>query len=275
MPGREQFPGQDGTAIASTTVEMALDGFVAAEKDAFVGFSASVAERFYATTERLGRKLGVEVQGMDRLPEGAALLVANHAFGFWDVAFAIARIRAETGRTVWALGEHAWWRVPVVRRLASAIGIVDGTQANTDALLRTGELVLVLPGGLRESLKPRELRYRMLWGNRYGFVRAAMRGHVPLVPLACVGGDELVDLVGDAFARGQRWHLPIPLPRPARLLAPIHGARLRFVVGEPIPTEGDPQDDAKVRRIRREVEGALHELLEEELARRAGFPHDD
>lgn len=254
---------------------MTLDGFAAAEKDAFVGFSASFSERFYAALERMGRKLRVEVQGMDRLPDGAALLVANHAFGFWDLGFAVARIRAETGRTVWTLGEHAWWRVPVVRRLASAVGIVDGTQANTDALLGAGELVLVLPGGLREALKPRELRYRMLWGNRYGFVRAAMRSHAPLVPLACVGGDELIDLVGDAYARGKRWHLPIPLPRPAHLLAPLHRSRLRFVVGEPIPTAGDPEDGATVRRLRREVEGALHELLEEELAQRAGFPYDD
>ncbi len=252
---------------------MDFDGFAPAHKDAFVGFSAGAAEHFYAALERLGRKVGVEVQGTDRLPDGPALLVANHAFGFWDLGFAVARIRAKTGRTVWALGEHAWWRVPVVRRVAAAIGIVDGTKANLDALLGAGELVLVLPGGLRESLKPRELRYRMLWGGRYGFVRAAMRSHVPLVPLACVGADEMFDLVGDAFARGRRWHLPIPLPRPAHVLAPLHAARLRFVVGEPIPTDGDPEDDAKVRRLRREVEGALHEMLEEELARRAGFPY--
>lgn len=253
---------------------MAFDGFVPADKEAFVGYSASVTERFYSLLEQLGRKLRVDVQGMDRLPEGRALLVANHAFGFWDLGLAVARIRAETGRTVWALGEHAWWHVPLVRRLASAIGIVDGTQANLDALLRAGELVLVLPGGLREALKPRELRYRMLWGHRYGFVRAAMRWQAPLVPLACLGGDEMFDLVGDAFARGRRWHLPIPLPRPAHLLVPLHHRRLRFVVGEPIPAGGDPDDAGAVRRLRREVEGALHELIEEELALKAGFPYD-
>ena len=77
--------------------------------------------------DRLAERLGVEVTGLDRLPPGLALIVANHAFGFWDLALAVARIRVATGRRVYALGEHLWWKVPLVRRLARANGIVDGT----------------------------------------------------------------------------------------------------------------------------------------------------
>lgn len=246
---------------------MRIDGFLPEHKDAFVAFSASITERASSLLDRAGRRFGVEVQGIDRLPDGPAILVANHAFGFWDLALALARIRTETGRTVFSLGEHLWWRVPIVRRFASSLGVVDGTRENIDALLRAGELVLVLPGGLREALKPRELRYRLLWGNRYGFVRAAQRHRVPLVPLACIGGDEMVDLVGDAYARGKRLRLPIPLPRPAHLYSPLHRAHLRFVVGEPI----EAPEDGDVKAIRRQVEGALHEMIEEELAKRHGF----
>lgn len=220
----------------------------------------------------LARRLSVEVVGLDRLPKGRALLVANHAFGFWDLALAVARIRAATGRDVHALGEHLWWKIPVVRRLAHASGIVDGTPANVDALLREDKLVLVLPGGLREALKPRELRYRLLWGHRYGFIRAAMRNDAPIVPLACIGGDDLFDLVGDAFARGKRWHLGIPIPRLAHVVH-FHPTHLRFVVGEPIlgRERGNEHDFRVVKSVRREVEGALHELIEDELARRIGF----
>lgn len=214
------------------------------------------------------------MSGLDRLPAGRGVLVANHAFGFWDLALAVARIRAETGRDIWALGEHLWWKIPVVRRLARNAGIVDGTPGNIDDLLRDGKLVLVLPGGLREALKPRELRYRLLWGQRYGFVRAAMRNDAPLIPLACMGGDDLFDVVGDAFARGKRWHLGIPLPRLAHLVPVLHPTPLRFAIGEPIRVEqrGSESDARAVRSLRREVEGAIHELLEDELARRAGFP---
>lgn len=251
-----------------------LDGFSHTDKDAFTAYSDHATERVARLLERLARRWHVELEGTENLPEGGALLVANHAFGVWDLAFALARIRAVTGRTVYSLGEHLWWKVPVVRRLAAAIGIVDGTPDNVDALLAAGELVLVLPGGLREAMKPRELRYRLLWGRRYGFVRAAMRTGVPIVPLACIGGDDIFHLVGDAFARGRKLHLGIPIPRPAKLLPIPHRTRLRFVVGEPIAVvgRGDVGDMSAVRSLRREVEGALHELIEDELARRAHFP---
>src|SRR5581483_5113595 len=116
----------------------------------------------------------------------------------------------------------------------------------------------VMPGGLREAMKPRELRYRLLWGGRYGFVRAAARSRAPLVPLACVGGDEVFELVGDAFARGARWlgHRAFPIPRPAYGLPIVHRVPLRFVLGEPVPPPAS-DDELSLARARREVEGAL------------------
>jgi hypothetical protein len=49
---------------------------------------------------------------------------------------------------------------------------------------------------------------------------------------------------------------------------------MRFLFGEPIMPRLPPEaagDFALVRALRREAEGALHELLELELARRAGI----
>jgi 1-acyl-sn-glycerol-3-phosphate acyltransferase len=238
--------------------------------------SRARADRLYAWVEWIAKRLHVEVVGIDRLPRGRALLVANHAFG-WDILFAMSAIRAQTGRQVWALGEHVWWKVPIARRLAAELGTVDGTPENADSLLSRDELVLVLPGGVREALKPRELRYRLLWGNRYGFVRAAIRNRSPIVPVASVGADEFFDLIGNAFARGSRWlrGAGIPIPLAARLLPIPHLVRMKFIVGEPIvPSVGPDQvsDEGAVRRLRREVEGALHEMFERELADRVGPP---
>jgi 1-acyl-sn-glycerol-3-phosphate acyltransferase len=219
--------------------------------------------------DRLGELLRIEIAGIERLPPGRAVLVTNHAFGF-DAAFLIARLRALTGRNVWALGEHAWWRVPLARDLARAMGTVDGTPANADRLLSEDQLVLVLPGGLREAMKPRELRYRLLWGERYGFVRAALRNRAPIVPIASLGADDMFDLVGNAFARSRHLHLPFPLPRLAHV---PHLRPLRYVIGEPIEVDASvaEADERRVRRLRREVEGTLHEIFEESLARKLGF----
>jgi 1-acyl-sn-glycerol-3-phosphate acyltransferase len=252
-----------------------LDGFRPEDASARLDFDASGARWLFANVERLSRLLGVRIEGIERLPEGRALLVANHAFG-WDVLFVMARIWREKRRPVWVLGEHVFWKFPFLRRLARAAGTVDGTRANLDDLLSRDQLVLVLPGGLREAVKPRELRYRLLWGHRYGFVRAAIRHAAPLVPLASVGTDDLFDFVGNAYARGRRWlgRADIPLPIPSRLLPIPHFVPLRFIIGQPIspPVTSDRENDgAAVQRFRWEVAGALHELIDIELARRSGI----
>jgi 1-acyl-sn-glycerol-3-phosphate acyltransferase len=239
-------------------------------------YASGFAQLFYAAVRGAGQLLGAELEGAEHIPlRGGAMLVANHTFGF-DVAYPLAVLLARTGRQVWVLGDHTWWKIPLVRRIAGAVGVVDGNAEVADELLNAGELVLVLPGGFREAVKPRELRYQLLWGHRYGFVRLAIRHQVPMLPLACVGADDLFDFMGNAYARGKRWlgvrGLPIPLP--TRILPIPHRTSLRFLVGEPIlPHVGPEQsDDLKALRwLRREVAGALHELIETELARRAGI----
>lgn len=257
---------------------MSIDGFKCDDTLPFHGYSRATADRFYAGADRLMRRLHIEVVGVERVPEGRALIVGNHTFG-WDVVFPMCAVHRATHRTVWALGEHLWWKFPFLRLLATRVGTVDGTPENVDRLLATDQLVLVLPGGLRESVKPRELRYRLMWGHRYGFVRAAIRNGAPIVPLAAIGADDLFDFVGNPYARGRKWaeSLGIPIPLPRRILPIPHLVPLRFVFGDPIPVPDDParaDDDVTVRRLRHEVEGAIHELLEIELARRVGVDLD-
>jgi 1-acyl-sn-glycerol-3-phosphate acyltransferase len=252
-----------------------IDGFSARHASATGAFDPATAERFYALLSSAARRLHIEVVGLENIPSGPALLVANHAFG-WDVMFAMAAIWQRYHRPVFALGEHLWWSFPFLRRLAAAVGTVDGTRENLDALLARGELVLVLPGGLREAVKPRELRYRLLWGDRYGFVRGAIQRQVPIVPLASIGTDDLFDFVGNAYRRGERWLRTsgIPVPLPSRILPIPHLVRIQFIIGEPIPPRGDParpDDPPALRSLRREVAGALHELIDQALARRSGI----
>jgi 1-acyl-sn-glycerol-3-phosphate acyltransferase len=257
---------------------MSVDRFEPGDKQAFVGFSPKMAQRFHRWINQVGRALNIEIEGLEHIPKGRALLVANHAFG-WDVMFPMAAVWERLGRPVWVLGEHLWWKLPFLRKLAASVGTVDGTRENAGELLEREQLVLVLPGGLREAVKPRELRYQLLWGHRYGFVRTAVEHQAPIVPLASVGTDELFDFVGNPYARGARWlgRSDIPVPLPSRILPIPHKVQMRFVFGEPIQPRARPEDAANfevVRSVRREVEGALHELIELELAKRAGIDLD-
>jgi len=261
--------------VPKKETRVTIDGYSPEENEAYSAFSEDTARRVYGFVDRLAHRFQIRVDGLEKIPSGRALLVANHAFG-WDVVVPMAAIWKETNRRVWALGEHLWWEVPYLRRFAAALGTVDGTPENVDRLLTNDELVLVMPGGLREAVKPRELRYRLLWGHRYGFVRAAIRNQTPIVPLASVGSDDWFDFVGNAYSRGEKWlhRKGIPLPLPSRILPIPHLVPLHFVVGDPILPRIDPkdaEDPRALRSVRREVEGALHELFEDELARREGI----
>jgi 1-acyl-sn-glycerol-3-phosphate acyltransferase len=254
---------------------MALDGFRPTQAVPFVGYDEAVAEPFWRGVAELGERLGVELSGIEHLPPGGALLVMNHAFG-WDAMLPMAAIRARTGRRVWALGEHLWWKLPFVRRLACAVGTVDGTPEHAQALLERGELVLVMPGGMREALKPVELRYRLLWGDRLGFVRCAWHAGVPIVPVAGFGADEIIGLSGDAFARGRQWlRIDFPLPRPTWGIPWIRPQKLSYELGEPIEVRPYPDEDEAhmLRRVRDGVRGSIEGMLDERLAARVVADH--
>lgn len=254
---------------------MSIDGFLPQHKDAFAGFNPQWAGKFFRQLDRLATALHVEVEGIERLPKGRALLVANHGFG-WEAAFPMGAIFNATGRTVWTLGEHLWWELPFLRRLAAAVGTVDGTQDNVNRLLSAEQLVLVLPGGLREAVKPVALRYRLLWGHRYGFIKAALRNSAPVVPVALFGGDELFDFRDNPYERGRRWfrHPDWPIPLPQRILPIPHRVRFRYIIGEPLKLSGSPaqsEDPEVLRQARYLVKGALQDLIDTELIRRAGL----
>ena len=255
---------------------MSIDGFLPEQKNAFTGFNRAWTERFFGYVQKLAASLHVEVEGIERLPKQRALLVANHGFG-WEAVFPMSAIFSTTGRPLWTLGEHLWWEIPFLRRLAAAVGTVDGTQENLARLLEAEQLVLVLPGGLREAVKPAALRYRLLWGHRFGFIKAALRSQAPVVPVALLGGDEIFDFIGNPYDRGRRWfrHPDWPVPLPQRILPIPHRVRFRYVIGEPLRLDGAPEqaeDPEVLRRARYLVKGALQELIDAELIKRTGLP---
>jgi hypothetical protein len=92
-----------------------FDAFNPDDAFAFRGYDVRIAERFWREVDRAASRLGVVVEGTERIPKGRALLVMNHAFG-WDAMLPMAAIRRATGRRVGALGEHLWWKLPLLRK---------------------------------------------------------------------------------------------------------------------------------------------------------------
>jgi 1-acyl-sn-glycerol-3-phosphate acyltransferase len=219
------------------------------------------------------------------------LFVANHSV--WNVfdamLFADALYR-QRDIVLRPLSDRGHFRVPLWRDLLLRQGSVLGSRENCAALMRQGENVLVYPGGAREVFKRKGESYRLLWKERYGFVRLAIEHGYTITPYATVGAEESLDVLFDAgdymrsfpgrllaasglaerHLRGGEELPPLvrglgltPLPRPERMY---------FVVGRPIdtrPLRGRHEDPATLRRVRDRVARQLERLIAEAREHRA------
>jgi 1-acyl-sn-glycerol-3-phosphate acyltransferase len=212
--------------------------------------------------------------GIEQVPDrGPLLFVGNHTiFGVLDAPMMFYELYTKRGIILRALGDHTHFRVPVWGELLRRFGVVDGTREHCAQLMRAHEPILVFPGGGREVAKRKGEKYKLIWKNRVGFARLAIRFGYPIVPFAAVGAEEAFDILLDAndlmasplgaiLGRlGVRGDVimpivkgigPTPLPRPERLY---------FYFGAPIDTRryrGRHQDDEVCFAVRREVERAV------------------
>jgi 1-acyl-sn-glycerol-3-phosphate acyltransferase len=212
--------------------------------------------------------------GIERVPDrGPLLFVGNHTlFGVLDAPMLFYELYSKRGIFLRALGDHRHFGVPLWGDWLRRFGVVDGTRENCAHLMRAHESILVFPGGGREVAKRKGEKYKLMWKNRVGFARMAIRFGCPIVPFAAVGAEEAFDILIDAnellatplgailnrlgvdtdlimpIVKGIG---PTPVPRPERLY---------FCFGPPIDTQryqGQHQDDEACFAVRREVERAV------------------
>ena len=136
-----------------------------------------------------------EVEGIENIPsEGGALLVSNHAGALPPDGSMIAKaIKEEHARPrpLHLTMEHFFKGYPGFSMLLPKIGAVPAHPANVHRLLcDEDQLVLVFPEGAKGTEKLYKDRYRLRRFGRGGFVKAAMKARVPIVPIALVGAEE-------------------------------------------------------------------------------------
>ena len=172
-----------------------------------------------------------EALGLENIPnEGGFLLVVNHSLATYDGLLLGLAIHEFTGRGLTALGDDQLFKTPLLAKLVRKAGIVPASPENGLKLLAKGHAVALAPGGMREALRPTTTEsYRVLWEERKGFVRLALRAQVPIILAACPAADELYDVYENSLTKlaYKKLHLPIPMisglggtlmPRPVKLL---------------------------------------------------------
>nr|WP_229686636.1 lysophospholipid acyltransferase family protein [Longimycelium tulufanense] len=172
------------------------------EVDEF-GFDRELTENLFLPPLRpLYQKwFRVETIGIHNVPsEGGALVVANHSGTLpLDALMTALALHDEhpSGRHLRMLGADLVFRLPLIGTLARKAGHTLACNPDAERLLSSGELVGVWPEGFKGIGKPFRDRYKLQRFGRGGFVSAALRTGVPIVPCSIVGAEEIYPMIGD------------------------------------------------------------------------------
>lgn len=220
----------------------------------------------------------VEVSGIENIPAtGGALVVSNHA-GVLPIdglmATVAVRDKHPQHRSLRMLAADLVFETPVVGSMARKAGHTLACNPDAERLLRNGELAAVFPEGFKGVGKPFTERYKLQRFGRGGFVSAAVRTGVPIVPCSIVGSEEIYPKIGDIAPLARLLGLPyFPVTPLFPHLGPLGliplPSKWYIEFGEPIYTDGyEPgvADDPMVMfevtdHVRETIQQTLYKLL--------------
>lgn len=184
-----------------------------------------------------------DVHGMEHVPaEGGALMVSNHSGGLMamDVPIIAAGFVDEFGpeRPFYVLAHDVLFTGPA-EPFFRRCGFLPADRENAAAVLDSGAVTIVFPGGDYDVARPTRKANVIDFGGRTGYVRTALRSGVPIVPVVSIGGQEaqLHLSRGETLARltGLAKHLRFPYI-PVSVGFPF-GLSFGFPPNLPLPTK--------------------------------------
>lgn len=244
------------------------------------GFNVDVARRALVATTLLYRHyFRVDTYGLENLPDGRVLLIANHA---GQIALDAAMIgtatflEREPPRILRGMGEYWLPTVPFVSELMVRTGSVVGTPKNCADLLRNEEAVIAFPEGVRGMNKLFSERYRL---QRFGlgFMRLALATGTPILPVAVVGSEEQAPGLANLRSLGRILGMPsFPITLTWPWLGPLGllplPVKYRIHFGKPMRFQGDADDeDAAIARKVAKVKHAIQTMLDRGVRERRGI----
>jgi 1-acyl-sn-glycerol-3-phosphate acyltransferase len=223
----------------------------------------------------------VTTHGIEHLPvEGGALLVCNHS-GTLPLDALMTSVAVHdvhpSHRHLRGLGADLIFEVPLVGAFARKSGQTLACNPDAERLLRKGELVGVWPEGFKGIGKPFSSRYKLQRFGRGGFVSAALRTGVPIIPVSIVGAEEIYPKIGDSKLLARMLGLPFfPITPFFPLLGPLGAIPLptkwSIEFGEPIRTDtfdaGAEEDPMLVFNLTDQVREAIQQALYKRLSQR-------
>ncbi|MDP9317799.1 MAG: acyltransferase family protein [Actinomycetota bacterium] len=247
------------------------------------GFDAEITERFVLAALRpIAEKwFRIEVRGIENIPvEGGALVVSNHSGALpMDGLMTALVLHDHAQRSLRILGADLVFTLPFIGELARKGGATLAGTEDAERMLGRGELVGVWPEGFKGIGKPFSERYKLQRFGRGGFVSAALRVKVPIIPCSVVGAEEIYPMVGNIPSLARLLGVPyIPITPFFPWLGPLGLVPLpsKWLIefGEPIRTDsygdGAADDPMLVFNVTDQVRETIQQTLYSLLMQRRG-----
>ncbi len=230
------------------------------------GFNREEVKPAIVLTQFLYRNyFRVEAHGVDKVPKGRVLLIANHSgqLPFDAICIAGAMIlEHDPPRMVRAMVEKFVQTLPFISYIFARWGQITGTPENCRRLLESDEAILVFPEGAKGISKPITQKYQ-LQNFGLGFMRLALETKTPIVPIAVIGAEEQAPAFNIAPLAKLFGAPSFPIsPLPPFLPIVPYPTKYRLYFGDPMYFHGDPDDEdevveEKVKRVRNEIQNML------------------
>lgn len=216
----------------------------------------------------------VQTSGMENVPEvGGALIVANHAgtvpLDGLMLQLAVHDHHAKQ-RALRLLAADLVFEMPMLGTLARKAGHTLACRPDAERLLSAGELTGVFPEGFKGVGKKYADRYKLQRFGRGGFVAAAVRAGVPIIPCSIVGSEEIYPKIADIKPLARLLGLPyFPVTPTFPHLGPLGAVPLPskwyIEFGTPISTTEYQAEDADDPMLMFEVTDQVRETIQQTL----------
>ena len=148
-----------------------------------------------------------DVRGIERVPDGPAMIVGNHNAGItflepFMMGDAWYRSRGESD-PLFFLAHDAMVGIPLFGNVLLKFGCVRASMGNSRNIFEAGRKLVVFPGGNYEAFRKYSERYKVDFGGHKGFARLAVETDVTIVPMLSIGGHETFFVLnrGERLAR--------------------------------------------------------------------------
>lgn len=225
-------------------------------------------ERALPWARKLRDYCRLTVEGVERVPEGPCVLVANHTgWAGLDFVNLYLTVYEATGRVPRIAAHPTYFQARWLREFTERFGAYEVSVATSTKILDEKGIVTFFPEAEEGNFKPVWKRYQ-LQEFKTGFARVALASLAPVVPVVIVGGEDASPSLGKLHVKHDLGVVPIPLPLS---LLPLP-AKWRIAFLPPVDPgkylDQDSPDKDHAEDMARDVRRTMQAALDEQVARR-------